>query len=41
MKSKDLEKKIIQDFEAGKYQELKGKNKHFQKIASERKTELT
>ena len=40
MKSKDLEKKIIQDFEAGKYREVKGKNKHFQKVASDTKDRI-
>ena len=32
MKSKSTEKKIIQDFESGKYREVKGKNKKFQKL---------
>lgn len=40
MKEKDLEKKIIKDFEGGKYSEVKGQNKLFQKIASETKDRI-
>ena len=40
MNDKDLEKKIIKDFEQGKYREIKGKNKQFQKIASDTKDRI-
>jgi predicted DNA binding CopG/RHH family protein len=40
MKEKDLEKKIIKDFESGHYSEVKGKNKIFQKIASQTKDRI-
>lgn len=40
MKEKDLEEKIIKDFESGKYTEVKGKNKSFQKMASETKDRI-
>lgn len=40
MKEKDLEKKILKDFESGKYIEVKGKNKAFQKMASETKDRI-
>jgi predicted DNA binding CopG/RHH family protein len=40
MKEKYLEKKIIKDFEDGKYSEVKGKNKLFQKLASETKDRI-
>lgn len=38
--SKNLERKIIKDFEDGKYREVKGKNKQFQKMASETKDRI-
>ncbi len=37
MKDKELEKKIVKDFEQGKYKEVKGKNKLFQTMATETK----
>ncbi len=40
MKNKSTEKKITQDFESGKYREVKGKNKHFQKLASDTKDRI-
>lgn len=40
MKSKELEKKIIQDFESDKYSEVKGRNKFFQKMASDTKDRI-
>jgi predicted DNA binding CopG/RHH family protein len=40
MKEKDLEKIILKDFESGKYIEVKGKNKAFQKMASETKDRI-
>ncbi len=38
--SKNLERKIIKDFEDGNYREVKGKNKQFQKMASETKDRI-
>ena len=40
MKDKDLEKKIIKDFENDKYHEIKGKNKQFQKMAADTKDRI-
>ncbi len=40
MKDKDLEKKIIKDFDDGKYHEVESKNKLFQKMASETKDRI-
>lgn len=33
MKDKETEKKVVKDFEAGLYREVKGKKKIFQKMA--------
>ena len=40
MKDKTLQKKILKDLHEGKYQEVKGKNKDFQKMASETKDRI-
>jgi predicted DNA binding CopG/RHH family protein len=40
MKDKDLEKKIIKDFEDGKYHEIKNKSNLFKKMASETKDRI-
>lgn len=38
--TKRIEKKIIKEFEDGKYREIKGKNKIFQKMATETKDRI-
>jgi predicted DNA binding CopG/RHH family protein len=40
MKEKDLEKKIIADFENGKYLEIKNKKSLYQKMAAETKDRI-
>lgn len=40
MKDKKLEKKIIKDYEEGKYREVKGKKKLFQKMATDTKDRI-
>jgi predicted DNA binding CopG/RHH family protein len=40
MKDKELEKKITKDLQDGKYREMKGKKKKFQKMASDTKDRI-